>query len=197
MAYNKAIGVGLKNKFLGAARRGGDSMLLYHGSAYIVKTPEIRSSVHTLDFGKGFYTTSNIRQAQVFAKRVGLREMKKGAIPHGHIVNIYECDMEMARREFAVLQYFEPDADWFSYITDNRLGRTAKNEPDIVIGPVANDNVYKIMTAFEAGIYDRDEALRRIGAFELFDQIVFKAERAVALLVYKGHFDIQENGDEG
>ena len=38
-------------------------MTLYHGSDQIIKTPELRPSIRTLDFGPGFYTTPNKEQA--------------------------------------------------------------------------------------------------------------------------------------
>jgi hypothetical protein len=34
-------------------------MTLYHGSSVIVETPELRYFVRALDFGRGFYTTTN------------------------------------------------------------------------------------------------------------------------------------------
>jgi hypothetical protein len=34
-------------------------MTLYHGSDQIIEIPELRPSIRTLDFGQGFYTTTN------------------------------------------------------------------------------------------------------------------------------------------
>jgi hypothetical protein len=42
-------------------------MTLYHGSDQIIKILELRSSTRTLDFGAGFYTTTNKEQAVNFA----------------------------------------------------------------------------------------------------------------------------------
>jgi hypothetical protein len=42
-------------------------MTLYHGSDQIIKNPELRPSIRTLDFGAGFYTTTNKEQAANFA----------------------------------------------------------------------------------------------------------------------------------
>jgi hypothetical protein len=42
-------------------------MTIYHGSHTIVETPELRRSIRTLDFGPGFYTTTNKEQARDFA----------------------------------------------------------------------------------------------------------------------------------
>ena len=55
-------------------------MTLYHGSDQIIKTPEIRLSVRTLDFGQGFYTTTNKEQAVDFAIKVYNRTSRTGKI---------------------------------------------------------------------------------------------------------------------
>ena len=44
-------------------------MTVYHGSTDIVKNPDVHHSYRPLDFGKGFYVTTNKKQAEVWAKR--------------------------------------------------------------------------------------------------------------------------------
>jgi len=38
-------------------------MIVYHGSDIVVKQPKILQSERMLDFGEGFYTTTNKEQA--------------------------------------------------------------------------------------------------------------------------------------
>ncbi|MCL1875069.1 MAG: DUF3990 domain-containing protein [Synergistaceae bacterium] len=45
-------------------------MTLYHGSNMAVENPVIIHSPRTLDFGEGFYTTTNKLQAEIFAQKV-------------------------------------------------------------------------------------------------------------------------------
>ena len=45
-------------------------MIVYHGSNIEVKEPRILKPNRELDFGNGFYTTTNLDQAISFAKRV-------------------------------------------------------------------------------------------------------------------------------
>ena len=61
-------------------------MILYHGRNMIVKKPKLIEQNRFLDFGYGFYTTTNKSQAENFAKKVVLR---KGGTA---IINIYEMD---------------------------------------------------------------------------------------------------------
>ena len=48
-------------------------MKLYHGSDVIVDKPKIIAANRPLDFGGGFYLTSNKEQAQKWASRVAMR----------------------------------------------------------------------------------------------------------------------------
>jgi hypothetical protein len=61
-------------------------MRLFHASNVEVKNPIIVNRFKTLDFGVGFYTTSNKRQAEIFAYKVYNRRKKEG-FP---IINVYE-----------------------------------------------------------------------------------------------------------
>ncbi len=44
-------------------------MIVYHGSIVVVDNPDVLHSYRPLDFGKGFYVTTNKTQAEVWAKR--------------------------------------------------------------------------------------------------------------------------------
>ena len=62
-------------------------MIIYHGSNMEVNEPRILSPNRYLDFGAGFYTTTNYDQALNFAGKVTIRK-KIGR----STVNIYELD---------------------------------------------------------------------------------------------------------
>lgn len=61
-------------------------MTLYHASNVEEKTPMLVESNRLLDFGPGFYTTTNREQAIRFARSV---VAKRGGFP---MLNIYEFD---------------------------------------------------------------------------------------------------------
>ena len=44
-------------------------MKIYHGSIEKVENPEIRESNRTLDYGRGFYTTTSYEQAEAWVRR--------------------------------------------------------------------------------------------------------------------------------
>ena len=62
-------------------------MILYHGSNLTVSEPKLVVQNRFLDFGYGFYTTTNKVQAIGFADKVTKR--RKGGNP---TVSIYEID---------------------------------------------------------------------------------------------------------
>ena len=62
-------------------------MILYHGSNLTVSEPKLVTQNRFLDFGYGFYTTTNKVQAIGFADKVTKR--RKESIP---TVSIYEID---------------------------------------------------------------------------------------------------------
>ena len=62
-------------------------MKLYHGSNTEVKNPVIKKTLRALDFGSGFYLTSDYFQAEKWAKTVTLR--RREGIPS---VNVYFFD---------------------------------------------------------------------------------------------------------
>ena len=55
-------------------------MKLYHGSTLIVRNPSLRPGRSNADFGKGFYTTSNIEQAVRWANIKKQRENAEKAM---------------------------------------------------------------------------------------------------------------------
>jgi hypothetical protein len=55
---------------------------------------------------------------------------------------------------------------------------------DIVIGPVANDTVYRVFRLFESGDIDRETVIKRLKITKLFNQITFRTEKAISELKF-------------
>ena len=160
-------------------------MILYHGSNVAVETPQITQSQRTLDFGEGFYTTTNKQQAEIFAQKVFARR-KNGAAT----VTVYETDFDSASSELRVLRFLSPDEKWLDYVTQNRRDAYAGQLYDIVFGPVANDDVYLTIGALEAGILTREQAIVALKVKKLYDQLVLKSAAALSWLKYREKFTL-------
>lgn len=102
-------------------------MLVYHGSSVEVKKPRIIIGRNTKDFGAGFYCTVIKEQAERWAKRY--------ATP---VVNIYSL---LINEKLDILEFKEMTEEWLDFIIACRSGKPHRH--DIVIGAMANDQIYK------------------------------------------------------
>ena len=155
-------------------------MIIYHGSNMVVEQPKILQSERMLDFGTGFYTTSNKEQAIRWTEIVASRRELKD-----QMLSVYEFDFEAAERELTILRFDKPDGEWLDFVCANRMGREVAEHYDIVIGPVADDKVYSVVQFYENGVYDKDDAIKRLKVEELFDQILFHTEKSLTYCCFK------------
>lgn len=156
-------------------------MILYHGSSVMVSSPKLIRQNRFLDFGFGFYTTTNKMQAIAFADKVYKRR-KEG----GKIVNIYEIDEQKAFAECSVLRFDSPDEAWLDFVSDNRSGSYAGEAFDFVYGPVADDDVYTTFTLYTARVLTREQALEALKIKKLYNQLVLSSEKALSYLKFIG-----------
>lgn len=156
-------------------------MLLFHGSDAIVEEPRLMVGRKTLDFGPGFYTTTNREQADSFAAKV--QQRREGAQA---VVSMYEADLEQMTKELDILRFEMPDEAWLDFVSENRNGTYAGRVYDIVYGPVADDTIYKTFIAYEAGVLTKEETIARLKIKELYDQMTFATEKALMYLRFVG-----------
>ena len=164
-------------------------MTLYHGSDQIIKLPELRPSIRTLDFGTGFYTTTNKEQAVNFAVKVYDRSIRAGDNPKGKFISIYEMEYEALQKELDVLRFDSADETWFDFIIANRRSLYTGKKYDVIYGPVANDTIYRTLIAFENGILSKVDTFARLKVRRLFDQMTFASERSLSFLQYSGFME--------
>lgn len=154
-------------------------MILYHGSNVQVIQPEVIKSNRSLDFGTAFYMTSDYEQAKKWAKLTS--ERKKQGVP---TVNEFEFT-DTVLSEISVLHFTETSTEWLKLISACRTQHENASEYDLIIGPVANDRTIDVISLYLIGVYDEDEAIRRLLAFKLTDQYAFKSEKALDYLKYR------------
>lgn len=155
-------------------------MILYHGSNMIVDHPKLIKQNRYLDFGFGFYTTTNRDQAVNFAGKVAERRKTGKAI-----LNIYSVDEKEAFQECQVLRFDRPDAEWLDFVAANRQGEYRGEKYDLIYGAVANDDVYRTITLYMTGILGKEQALEALKIRKLFNQLVFATEKSLQYL----HFE--------
>lgn len=162
-------------------------MILYHGSNLTVSEPKLVVQNRFLDFGYGFYTTTNKVQAIGFADKVTKR--RKEGIP---TVSIYEIDEATAFSECSVLQFDAPDEAWLDFVSDNRAGNYSSEPYDFIYGPVANDDVYTTFTLYTAGVLTKEQTIEALKIKKLYNQLVLTSEKALAFLKFIGTVPMEE-----
>ncbi len=154
-------------------------MILYHGSNVVVEQPKLIEQNRFLDFGYGFYTTTNEKQAESFAQKVIIR---RGGTP---IVNVYEFDEATQANTLKIKRFSAPDEEWLDFVSANRNGTWDGEKYDLIIGAVANDDVYRTLQVYQSGLLSKEQALEALKIKKLFNQYVFATEEAIALLKFR------------
>ena len=116
-------------------------MRVFHGSSQEVRTPEIIKGRFTKDFGDGFYCTKLKRQAKRWAERKDTPT-----------VNIYEY---APSPDLSVLDFKGMTDEWLDFIVNCRKG--VPHNWDIVIGAMANDQIYNYIADFIEGVITREQ----------------------------------------
>ena len=154
-------------------------MILYHGSNVEVKEPILLKVQRELDFGKGFYTTSDMEQAARWAWRTAKRRGESNAF-----VTVYEVN-EDELKNIRLLSFDSPNVEWLNFVVKNRKGEYIAGNWDIISGPVADDQTAQVIDLYLEGAYDEEETIRRFLTQRLKDQYAFKTNEALKLLIFK------------
>ena len=154
-------------------------MIIYHGSNVTVKEPKILTPNRYLDFGAGFFTTTNYDQALNFAGKVTMRK-KCGR----STVNIYELDQSIFEK-VNVLNFDSADEAWLDFVSDNRFGIDRTAGYDLICGPVANDDVYQTFILYSTGVYTKEQTIEALKIKKLYNQYVFTTDCALSFLTFK------------
>ena len=152
-------------------------MRLFHGSTVTVKRPNIQKGRKATDFGKGFYTTTNFEQAKKWCNRFK-RRGKEG------IVSRYTFDEESCK-DLKVLKFETYSEDWLDFILNCRSGQDG-TDYDLVVGGVANDQVFNTVELYFDGFIDKAEAIKRLQYEKPNLQIAFQTIKALSYLKFEG-----------
>ena len=152
-------------------------MKLYHGSLEVVSEPRIITPNRTLDYGRGFYTTTSYEQAEQWVRR------RKGTQHSVGYVNVYEL-ADILPDDIKQLRFETPTEEWVDFVMRNRTERGYEHSFDIVYGPVANDRVYAAFALYESNLLDKEGLIRELRTYELVDQFLFHTEQSLQHLTF-------------
>lgn len=155
-------------------------MKLYHGSNQPIEKIDLSKGKKFKDFGQGFYTTHLIKQAQEWSRTVTNRF---GGTP---TVMEYEFDLDKATAAGLNVKIFDvADREWALFVMANRdrSGEEYRHDYDIVIGPVADDDMARLFGLYDMRIIDLDAVVAGLIYKDLNSQYFFATERALQFLI--------------
>lgn len=150
-------------------------MTVYHGGYIAIEKPEIRKGKYTKDFGEGFYCTILREQAERWARRY-----------ETSIVSIYDIKFEYP---INIKEFKEMSDEWLDFIIKCRSG--GKHDYDIVIGAMADDQIYNYISDYLDGIITREQFFIMSKFKYPTHQIVFCTEKALRCLKYRGYMEVE------
>lgn len=151
-------------------------MMVYHGSYTKIEKPKIIKGRNTKDFGPGFYCTIIREQAERWARRYRTPQ-----------VNIYTVRMNESLK---ILEFKEMTEEWLDFIINCRHG--ILHEYDIVIGAMANDQIYNFISDYIDGIITREQFWSMAKFKYPTHQINFCTDGALQCLEYYGNVEVEE-----
>jgi hypothetical protein len=165
---------------------GALTLILYHGSNVHIENIELQRCRPYKDFGRGFYCTTIKSQAELMAKRVA-------AIYGGNpAVTQFEMNEGVHNDDSINVKKFErATRDWALFVLNNRdkhfkqiksLDCNHDNKYDVVIGPVANDDLALLFRTFSKGMIDLDALVKGLEYKKLNDQYSFHTDKALQYL---------------
>ena len=144
--------------------------IVYHGSYCKVEKPKLLDNKYTKDFGNGFYCTILKDQAIRWANKYDTK-----------VINLYEYheNNSLKIKEFTVMT-----EEWLDFIIESRNGK--KHDYDIVIGAMADDQIYNYIADLLKGEITR-EAFWELAKFRHpTHQIAFCTAEALKTIKFIG-----------
>lgn len=147
-------------------------MILYHGSENIIKRPLFKGSRMGTDFGAGFYCTENIKMAKAWC-----------ALRNGVYINKYKLHIDGLK-----IKEYKLDLEWLLFVCANRVNIDVVDieaKYDVIIGPTADDKLYRTVQNFLDNVYSVDETLNILNCMKIDKQINIVSQEALEHLKYE------------
>lgn len=157
-------------------------MILYHGSNIAITVPDLSKSKPYKDFGKGFYLSADLHQAERMAE---LRTLLMGT--GSPIVSKFQFDEALLQSyELNVKTFLNYSEEWAEFVLMNR--DIDVNQPahdfDIVYGPIADDGVTFQLRRYKSGAITLAELVKELHySHGITYQYFFGSQRAIEKLI--------------
>ncbi len=144
--------------------------MLFHGSNVCVKNPRLDCNSRDTDFGDGFYLTTRIDAAQLWAER----KARTSGSPH---ISYFALSIDSSH-ELNARYFNDPDDEWARFIVDCRLGK--KHRYDMVVGPIADNKIAPLIWDYHDEIISYDDMISLIEPLRICGTIVYQYDLCTA-----------------
>ena len=154
-------------------------MKIYHGSDVKIETIDLSKCRVGTDFGRGFYVTKFLKQAEDIAARI--------ASWHDTMPVVTEFEFNeyaFEDKDFKVLRFDGYTEEWLDFIVKNRASIASKpmHDYDIVEGPIANDDVAARIYDYLNGDVTKAEFIEELRFKKPMHQICFCTTASLQML---------------
>ncbi len=165
---------------------------LYHGSNVAIDTIDLEKTRPYKDFGRGFYLTTLKEQAEKMAQRVS---RIYGGKPY--ITEYAFHDEKLPVSGLNVRIFDKPTKEWAFFVINNRnrnyqdiSSRECNHDRkyDLVIGPVADDDLALLFRQFSGGLIGAEVLVEAMKFKKLTNQYSFHSAKALLLLERTGGY---------
>ena len=97
--------------------------------------------------------------------------------------------------DFKVLSFEKENEEWLDFVCACRKGEPLNREYDIVIGNVADDDVFKTVDMYFRGLWDKEKVLGELRYYKMNNQIcIVNQETLNRLTTFKRAYEVENNG---
>ncbi len=176
-----------------------NGMILYHGSFVEVQEPDLNKCAKYKDFGRGFYLTTSVRQANSFARLSTAKAIAAGKIADGQDFGVVSSFCVKNIESLKQIIYPSADREWLHCIVGHRKRNTFNqvvaelSKYDLICGKIANDSTNTTINAYMADTFGKigsdraDEiCIELLLPNRLEDQFCFRSLAALQCLEFTG-----------
>lgn len=167
-------------------------LILYHGTTADFSVVDLKHCKDKKDFGKGFYTTTDINQAINLAQQMKRTEIYNGNAYAKAYVYMFKID-KSHMKQLNTHNFQLASLSWIDYILKNRYSEFRNQEDyDLVIGKVADVVAKQVMNKFissygmQATKEQKQQLIKALKPDNLIDQYCFKTDKSLKVLNLQG-----------
>ena len=141
-------------------------------------------------------STSNeqIKNIIQLKEKAKVRKQKKLFVVEG-IKMFREIPKDKLVSVFVSEKFEKENEKWLDFVCACRKGQPLNKEYDIIIGNVADDDVFKTVDMYFRGLWDKEKVLDELRYYKMNNQIcIVNQETLNRLITFKRAYEVENNG---